>query len=239
MAENRRRGGARPGSGLDLGSPLSSMAGRINQGSAPCEQTKNIRPHRRKLGRIIRQTARSWGWTASGRWVAAEEMRVEGYLPEAAVCHTEEAALTADSSPVAGVGAFTSSLSAASTGPKVIAQTLSGRLLTLKELHLILGKKGQSISLPVLECALQKHMLNGSVLLRAGVGPDRLGRFTCRRCGSADRVVQTLAGYTPEPHWRCEACRSLGTMTSATPLYQWIGPRPACHPTRNIRLCLN
>lgn len=202
------------------------------------EQTGKNRPHRGKLGRIIRKTAKNWGWIASGRWVAAEEMRVERYLFEAMVRHTEEAAPVAGSSPVGGEGPFTSSLPAASLGVEVIAQTLSGRLLTLKELHLLLGKKGQRISLPDLERALQKHMLNGSVLLRAGVGPDRLGRFSCRRCGSTDRVIQTLVGHTPGPHWRCEACRSMGTMTSATPLYQWIGPSPAGHPAREIRLLL-
>ena len=202
------------------------------------EQSKNIRPNRQKLGRAIRNTAKSWGWTANGRWVAAEETRVDRYLPEAAACHAEQAAPAADSGPAVGEGAFTSCFAATSTDAEIIAQTLSGRLLTLKELHLILGKKGRSISLPDLERALQKHILDGSVLLRAGVGPDRLGRFTCRRCGSTDRVIQTYAGYTPELHWRCEACQSMGTMTSATPLYQWIGPRPAFRPTRNIRLLL-
>lgn len=194
-------------------------------------QMANARPNRQRLGKKIKRTVKSWGQAANGRWVAGEEMRAGHYssaVDNIPFCHAKEAASTTERCPATALPVYTDA----------IARTLSGRLLTLKELHLVLGRKGRSVSLLDLEYALQRYIFDGSVLLRAGVGPDRFGRFTCRRCGSTDRVVQTYTEYSPQRCWCCEACRSMGVITSSTPLYQWVGRQPDAKPVQNIRLLL-
>lgn len=195
------------------------------------QMAKEARPNRRRLARKIRRTAQGWGQVATGRWMAGQEAYAgqDSFLADdTPFCHAKEAASTTERRPVIAGTVYTDA----------IARTLSGRLLTLKELHLVLGRKGRNISLADLEYALDRSISEGSVFLRAGVGPDRFGRFTCRRCGSTGRVVRAYTEDSPEPCWCCEACRSMGVITSSTPLYQWVGRRPEAKPVENTRLLL-
>lgn len=184
----------------------------------------------RKLQRMIRRAAKSWGWSARGKWALRDAWGERDGLfreyPGNTFCDNK---------------GFNLETAASGEGLEAdfrLEEVFQGRVLTLQEIRRILFKRGWNISPCALEVALQRSIRNGTLLLRAGVGPERLARFTCRRCGSIDRVIKTYADDSPYSYWRCEACRSMGVITSSTPLFFWVGRSTSTASERDIELLL-
>lgn len=117
-------------------------------------------------------------------------------------------------------------------------RVLPGRSLTLREISSRLSSIGIHLPVRALEYLLHKEVLAGRVKRTAGVGPDATGRFSCRRCGEKEMVHEEFVTDSPHPCFICEACRSLGAVTSNTPLYTWTAPLSGTSPLRQVPLIL-
>lgn len=149
------------------------------------------RPSRRKLAKRISKTLGCWGWAGRGDWIKQDSSLLSEFI-------WEEAA-----------------------GAEYLAKALPGRSLTTEEISRLLADLGLRLPLRTLESLLHLEILAGRVERTAGVGFDETGRFQCRRCGEKHRILKEFIMESSSPGLVCDSCRSLGRMTSLTPLYRW------------------
>ena len=163
----------------------------------------------RRFGRMLRRICRRYAWPTDGDWVPVSER-----LPRPPMLNI--------SNQVAAI----------------VSRVLPGRELTPLELVRACARQGIEVSEEHLERILHRLLLAGAVERVAGIGLDRLGRFSCRRCGEGERIHRQTGLALSVSCRICPACCNLGTITDLVPLYRWSGEWPVAMPQPELKLLL-